>query len=60
MTGKNTIPHSRRKSGKKAAKKNRRREEAQARQTAYDILGKDEQLIQRNFFRLRYLRQKGN
>lgn len=38
MTGKNTKPHQLRKSGKKAANKIRRRQEAEARSIAYSLL----------------------
>lgn len=59
MAGKNTIPHSRRKSGKKAHKKALKRQEAEARQAHYDSLSEEEKKAQREKNRQRYLKQIG-
>lgn len=60
MTGKNTKPHSARKSGKKARRKEQRRIEAEERQQKYDLLSDEEKEAQRELFKLRYLEQKGS
>lgn len=59
MTGKNTKPHSARKSGKKARRKEQRRIEAEERQQKYDLLSDEEKEAQRGFLSFAILNKKG-
>jgi hypothetical protein len=48
MTGKNAIPHTQRKSGEKARRREQKRQEAKERQARYDALTIAEKLAQIN------------